>query len=84
MIYGKVNGEIVNKSGYLIDIRKIDEDSKNKIDLGEEITSLYYDDVKIEKETLKNYEIKLENNNVIQKENQALTHGVWYYLAEIA
>lgn len=69
MIYGKVNGEIVNKSGYLIDIRKIDEDSKNKIDLGEEITSLYYDDVKIEKETLKNYEIKLENNNVIQKEN---------------
>ena len=35
----------------------------------EEITSLYYDDVKIEKETLKNYEIKLENNNVIQKEN---------------
>lgn len=69
LIYGKVNGEIVNKSGYLIDIRKIDEDSKNKIDLGEEITSLYYDDVKIEKETLKNYEIKLENNNVIQKEN---------------
>lgn len=69
LIYGKVNGEIVNKSGYLIDIRKIDEDSKNKIDLGEEITSIYYDDVKIEKETLKNYEIKLENNNVIQKEN---------------
>lgn len=80
-IYGKVNGEIVQKSGYLIDIRKIDENSRNKIDLGDQINELYYDDVKIEKEILSNYEIKLEENTVLQNENTyESTSALEYYI----
>lgn len=80
-IYGKVNGEIVQKSGYLIDIRKIDENSKNKIDLDEQINELYYDDVKIEKERLSNYEIKLEENIVLQNESSyESTSALDYYI----
>lgn len=80
-IYGKVNGEIVQKSGYLIDIRKIDESSKNKIDLGEQINELYYSDVKIEKEILSNYEIKLEEDIVLQNETTyESTSALEYYI----
>lgn len=80
-VYGKVDNEIVQKSGYLIDIRKIDENSKNRIDNGEQINEIYYDDVKIEKELLSNYEIKEENNSVIQKEiKYESTTALEYYI----
>ena len=80
-IYGKVNGEFVKKSGYLIDIRKIDEHSKNKIDNGEQVTNIYYDNLKIEKEILTNFEIKNEGNLIIQNEkNYESTSALEYYI----
>lgn len=80
-IYGKVNGEFVRKSGYLIDIRKIDEDSKNKIDNGEQISSIYYDDLKIEKEVLTSFQIKNEDNVILQNENTyESTSALKYYI----
>lgn len=80
-VFGKVNGEIVNKSGYLIDIRKIDDDSKNKIDNGEQISNIYYDNLKIEKEVLTNYQIKKEDNLILQDENTyESTSALEYYI----
>lgn len=80
-IFGKVNGEIVNKSGYLIDIRKIDDDSKNKIDNGEQISNIYYDNLKIEKEVLTNFKIKNEDNLILQDENTyESTSALEYYV----
>lgn len=80
-VFGKVNGEIVNKSGYLIDIRKIDDDSKNKIDNGEQISNIYYDDLKIEKEVLTNFQIKNEDNLILQNENTyESTSALGYYI----
>lgn len=80
-VFGKVNGEIVNKSGYLIDIRKIDDDSKNKIDNGEQISNIYYDDLKIEKEVLTNFQIKNEDNLILQNENTyESTSALEYYI----
>lgn len=80
-VFGKVNGEIVNKSGYLIDIRKIDDDSKNKIDNGEQISNINYDDLKIEKEVLTNFQIKNEDNLILQNENTyESTSALEYYI----
>lgn len=80
-IYGIVNNQIVNKSGYLIDISKIDEDSKLKIDSGADIDCLYYDNLKIEKEILTNNEIKKENSQVIEDEKTIESlDAVKYYI----
>ncbi len=80
-VFGKVNGEIVNRSGYLIDIRKIDDDSKNKIDNGEQISNIYYDDLKIEKEVLTDFQIKNEDNLILQDENTyESTSALEYYI----
>ncbi|HBC85095.1 MAG TPA: hypothetical protein DCZ30_06870, partial [Clostridiales bacterium] len=71
----------VNKSGYLIDIRKIDDDSKNKIDNGEQISNINYDDLKIEKEVLTNFQIKNEDNLILQNENTyESTSALEYYI----
>ena len=83
-VYGKVNGENVNKSGYLIDIRKIDQDTKNKIETGreQEITEIYYDGLKIEKENLKKFEIENENGAIVEKENTyESTSALKYYIS---
>lgn len=80
-IIGLINGEIVKKSGYLIDITKIDENSKNKIDSNEQITELYYDGLKIEKENLANHEIVYENSKLVEKiQNIESTSAVNYYI----
>lgn len=80
-VYGKVNGGTVNKSGYLIDIRKIDADTKNKIEEGreQEISELYFDELKIEKENLRKYEIKNENGTMVEVESSYQSDGALEY-----
>lgn len=63
-VSGLVKGKIVNQSGYLIDIRKIDNNSKQKIDSSEEINELYYDDLKIQSENIINYTIENEDSKI--------------------
>lgn len=80
-IMGLVNGEFVYRSGYLIDITKLDNQSKDKIDSGEAITELYYDGLKIEKENLANHEIVYENSKLLEKiQNIESTSAVNYYV----